>query len=157
MATIKKSNASGFYVKFDQPELRPFDGIRVTITKYNKKLYFNFSFPNVTFRGHESRVFNDIIDALIGAINYAAKTTGQNKPGFAGRGHKATIDTDAHIRFPVFVNLSTPYVEFVREAPDGKPKTYIEGMYFNNDLPSAVALLIAIQKAKIGAYNRRKI
>jgi hypothetical protein len=156
MATIKVNSPRKLYVKFDEKELRPYGGITAIVTQFNGVKFIDAYMPNITYRGHEGRVFEDLIEALKAVGNFAAKLKGV-KAGWIAKAHRATIDTETKIRIPVYQNVSSPYVQFERLAVDGKPKTYIEGHYFNDDLPSIRAYVAAITKLKQGAWDRRFI
>jgi hypothetical protein len=156
MATIKVNTQKKLYVQFDERELRPYGGITAIVTEFNKVKFVDAYFPNITYRGHEGRVFEDILEAIKAVGNYSAKLKGV-KPGWTAKAHKATIDTEFKLRLPIYQNTSSPYVQFERSAIDGKPKVYIEGHYFNDDLPSWRAYFAAIAKLKQGAWDRRFI
>ncbi len=114
--------------------------------KLPQRVFCNVALPYMTWQGHDTRVVNDIIDAIKKLGNYAAKMKG-TKTGWGLTPWKATVKTETKIRFPVFQKHSSPYVQAERRD-DGFVVWSAQGHYFNDDIPSMVAYAAALEKLR---------
>lgn len=143
MAIIKVNTATRCVVAFQERELSVYRWLEAGVVKWQKKSFVNFASPFITWQGHDLRCAVDLIDALKKIGNFAAKIKG-TRAGWNAHAHEPTINRSDKIRVPVYANHSEPFVQV--ERLDGVVKWTVQGHYFNDDLPSAVAYVAAITK-----------
>lgn len=147
MAKILVQSKSKIVVMLMEMELMRYGNLQMDIHgKLPQRVYCNAGLPFMTWQGHDGRVVNDIIDAIKKMGNYAAKIKG-TKIGWGLTPWAATVRTERKIRFPVFAKHSEPYVQAER-GDDGYVTWTMHGHYFNDDLPSMVAYVAALEKLK---------
>lgn len=146
MAIFLIQNKNRAVIGFRDPDLEKYS-INAYVVRYRAKTYVNFGLPTITFRHHDTRTALDVADGLKKAVNYAAKQMEIGNPRFIANTREPVWSTDRQrVTLAVFEKKADPYIEVRVDSEDGFVRWTIFGFQFNDDLPSAVRYVAALEK-----------